>query len=326
MTDAGVFPRSVDPTTALDFYLQACSIEVDTAVGANVAATLAAGGVCPLTGERCLSAVTTKATLTLMFSCGMYDYSGEWMSTVDLPAKSGVSGIIYVVVPHIMGISVFSPPLDSHGNSVRGVEFCKRLLREYNFGVFDQIVSGDGSKSQSSTCAAVVSIPRAIPPASVVAPLATASATSRGGRPSPAPHHNGTTSSRIEAAAAAGSVLSAGSISNASDPRLVAAKGHSSGRQAGSGAASVLGPGEGSVLGGVGRSVTASGQRVEKVRRIGLAFRRISRAWMLLRAWSGLPIAAGDLAILQVCKRVCEITEPLRYILRLTQTGLRRIG
>jgi glutaminase len=64
------------------------------------------------------------------------------MSTVGLPAKSGVAGLVYVVVPHVMGLAVFSPPLDSHGNSVRGVEFCKRLLQVYPFGIFDQIVRG----------------------------------------------------------------------------------------------------------------------------------------------------------------------------------------
>jgi hypothetical protein len=142
MTDAGVFPKQAKPSEALDFYLQACSIEVDTSIAATIAGTLANGGVCPLTGVAALSPVTVKSTISLMFSCGMYDYSGTWMSEVGLPAKSGVAGLIYVVVPHVMGIAVFAPPLDSHGNSVRGVEFCKRLLQHYPFGIFDQIVAG----------------------------------------------------------------------------------------------------------------------------------------------------------------------------------------
>eukprot|EP01138_Halocafeteria_seosinensis_P013823 gb/GECG01014115.1/.p1 GENE.gb/GECG01014115.1/~~gb/GECG01014115.1/.p1 ORF type:complete len:1394 (+),score=186.92 gb/GECG01014115.1/:1-4182(+) len=142
MTNAGVFSHDSDPLQALDFYIQACSMEVNTRIAANLAATLATGGVSPLTGKRCFSPVTTKSCLTLMFSCGMYDYSGEWCTKIGLPAKSGVAGLVYVVIPHVLGMAVYSPPLDSHGNSVRGVEFCKRLLERYRFGIFDQIVSG----------------------------------------------------------------------------------------------------------------------------------------------------------------------------------------
>lgn len=74
MQDAGVFPKSVDPLEALDFYLQACSIEVNTSSAATIAATLANGGVCPLNGRRALNPTTVKSTISLMFSCGMYDY------------------------------------------------------------------------------------------------------------------------------------------------------------------------------------------------------------------------------------------------------------
>lgn len=76
MEDAKVFPEGVNPSEALDFYLQACSIEVDVKASATIAATLANGGVCPLNGKRVLNPATVKSTISLMFSCGMYDFSG----------------------------------------------------------------------------------------------------------------------------------------------------------------------------------------------------------------------------------------------------------
>ncbi len=81
----------------------------------------------------------------MMFSCGMYDYSGEWAFHVGLPAKSGVSGCLLVVIPNVMGLCLFSPPLDFRGNSVRGIEFCKRLAKMFNFHIFTQLV-GTGNK------------------------------------------------------------------------------------------------------------------------------------------------------------------------------------
>jgi len=71
----------------------------------------------------------------------MYDASGEWSVQVGLPAKSGVAGLIYVIIPNRAGIAIVSPPLDDHGNSFRGVEFCRRLLQSYPLGIFDQIIS-----------------------------------------------------------------------------------------------------------------------------------------------------------------------------------------
>jgi len=117
LPDCSTAPPTACSAEALDFYLQCCSIEVDTRVSATIAATFAAGGVCPLTGKQVLQPTTVKATTSLMLSCGMYDYSGTWMSTVGLPAKSGVAGLIYVVVPNVMGLAIFSPPLDSHGET-----------------------------------------------------------------------------------------------------------------------------------------------------------------------------------------------------------------
>jgi len=141
MEQHGVFPHDCNPDDVLDMYIQACAVEVDTHRASIMAATLANGGVCPTTDRTCLQPTTVKATLTLMFSCGMYDYSGHWMSYVGVPAKSGVAGLVYCVIPNVAGIAVWSPPLDSHGNSVRAVMFFERLLQQFNYGIFDKVVA-----------------------------------------------------------------------------------------------------------------------------------------------------------------------------------------
>lgn len=98
-----------------------CSLEADTDRLSIVAATLANNGVNPLTGDRVLSTITVRETLSIMNCCGMYDYSGEFAFKIGMPAKSGVGGGIIVVVPGIMGFCTYSPPLDGYGNSARGV-------------------------------------------------------------------------------------------------------------------------------------------------------------------------------------------------------------
>jgi glutaminase len=85
-----------------------------------MASTLAFGGVNPLTGERVVDERVARDVLSIMASCGMYDFSGEWLLRVGLPAKSGVSGGVLAVAPSQFGVAAFSPRLDSHGNSVRG--------------------------------------------------------------------------------------------------------------------------------------------------------------------------------------------------------------
>jgi glutaminase len=82
-----------------------------------------------------------------MLSCGLYDYSGEWAFRIGLPAKSGVSGVVLTVIPNVMGICTWSPRLDAHGNSVRGIEFCRRLVERFNFHVYDGLGVSASRKS-----------------------------------------------------------------------------------------------------------------------------------------------------------------------------------
>jgi glutaminase len=121
-----------DPTEALDLYFQQCSIAVDCRDLSVMAATLANGGINPLTSERAVRGELVESMLSVMTTCGMYDYAGEWVYAVGMPAKSGVAGGILAVLPGQLGIGVFSPRLDARGNSVRGVAVCKDISRDFN--------------------------------------------------------------------------------------------------------------------------------------------------------------------------------------------------
>uniref|UniRef100_A0A4W6BN54 glutaminase n=1 Tax=Lates calcarifer TaxID=8187 RepID=A0A4W6BN54_LATCA len=134
--------ESGDRNFAIGYYLKEkklCSIEVTCESASVMAATLANGGICPITGERVLSPEAVRNTLSLMHSCGMYDFSGQFAFHVGLPAKSGVAGGILLVVPNVMGIMCWSPPLDKLGNSVRGIQFCTDLVELFNFHNYDNL-------------------------------------------------------------------------------------------------------------------------------------------------------------------------------------------
>jgi glutaminase len=125
---AGVLDE--DPDQAVERYFAQCSVEMTACDLAVIAATLANNGVNPLTGRRAASPGTVRAVLSVMATCGMYDGAGEWLYTIGLPAKSGVSGGILAVVPGRLGLGFFSPPVDPQGNSVRGNLACRDIARE----------------------------------------------------------------------------------------------------------------------------------------------------------------------------------------------------
>ncbi|KAK5983024.1 No extended memory [Trichostrongylus colubriformis] len=139
-------PETTSLTDAIDFYFQLCSIEGNCESLSVMAATLANGGVCPITNEKCIDSNPCRDVLSLMYSCGMYDASGQFSFSVGLPAKSGVSGVMIVVVPNVMGIALWSPPLDKMGNSRRGVEFCKKLIAKFNFHNYDCLLHTTSNK------------------------------------------------------------------------------------------------------------------------------------------------------------------------------------
>ena len=100
-----------------------------------MAASIANGGVNPVTGDRAISHEHVESVLSVMSTCGMYDYAGSWLHRVGMPAKSGVSGGIIAVLPGQLGIGVYSPRLDTFGNSVRGVAACEALSREFGLHI-----------------------------------------------------------------------------------------------------------------------------------------------------------------------------------------------
>jgi glutaminase len=126
-----------DPTPVVQLYFQQCSISASCRDLGVMAATLANRGINPITGKQAIRGEYVESVLSVMGSCGMYDYAGEWIYKIGMPAKSGVAGGIIAVLPGQLGIGVFSPPLDAHGNSVRGIRVCDELSRSLDLHLFN---------------------------------------------------------------------------------------------------------------------------------------------------------------------------------------------
>jgi len=152
MRENGAYSENTTPndiSQGLDLYFQQCSVTITCEMGAIISGTLANGGICPTTNERVASINSVKDCLTLMYGSGMYDYSGQFAFEIGLPAKSGVSGCILLVIPNLMGICIWSPPLDDQGNSYKGIEFCKRLNDKMGLHIFHNIIKNKIDLSQS---------------------------------------------------------------------------------------------------------------------------------------------------------------------------------
>ena len=164
-----VYPESTDEfdfyiepsvVDALKIYFSICSLEMSALDVAMAAATLANGGVCPLTQDRVLNQITIKNCLPVTQMCGMYNGSGKFFQDIGVPAKSGVGGGIFLVVPQLMGICIFSPKLDVYGNSVRGIEMARKITSKYLVHAFDGFMTDDDrldprisiSKWKSNSC------------------------------------------------------------------------------------------------------------------------------------------------------------------------------
>src|SRR5512143_1884721 len=135
MLNFGIIDAAVDH--ALHQYFAQCSLKVHCQDLAMMAATLANMGINPVTKQHAFGLEYVKDVLAVMFTCGLYDYAGEWAYRVGLPAKSGVGGGIVAVVNRQLGIAVYSPRLDAKGNSVRGIAVCKELALHLGLHAFE---------------------------------------------------------------------------------------------------------------------------------------------------------------------------------------------
>ncbi|KAK9892944.1 hypothetical protein WA026_022815 [Henosepilachna vigintioctopunctata] len=131
------FPSNSKLSETLKFYFRCCSLNVSTSVLAAMGSSLANYGINPLTSEKIYKTSSVKNTLSLMYSCGMYDYSGQFAFEVGLPGKSGVSGAMVIAIPDVMGIGLWSPRLGKLGNSKRSIQFCRELVKTFPFHQYD---------------------------------------------------------------------------------------------------------------------------------------------------------------------------------------------
>jgi glutaminase len=145
MQSVGAFEPPVEEK--LEAYFSQCSAMVTARELSLMAATLANVGTNPATGVKVYSPLTVRRILSVMFTCGMYDFAGRWAVDVGLPAKSGVSGCVMAVVNRQIGIGLYSPRLDKYGNSVRAIAACRDLAEELGLHAFEFTNSGSSMLS-----------------------------------------------------------------------------------------------------------------------------------------------------------------------------------
>ena len=136
-----------DPDEVLDVYFRQCSLTVTSTDLARMAATLARGGLNPLTGRQVTTAEVVRRTLSVMTTCGMYDAAGDWVSAVGMPAKSGVGGGIAAVLPGQLGIGVYSPLLDDKGNAKKDLMPDYLHLSEAGYTLWAEAIVEDVKKA-----------------------------------------------------------------------------------------------------------------------------------------------------------------------------------
>jgi glutaminase len=142
-----------EPGAAVETYFRQCAVRVDTVDLAVMAATLATGGVNPVTGRRVVPEPVAVQVLAVMATCGMYDAAGDWLVRVGLPAKSGVSGGLAAASPGRFGIACYSPPLDATGSPVRAVAALREMSRRFGMHLMHTPAPGPDTVTACTTAA-----------------------------------------------------------------------------------------------------------------------------------------------------------------------------
>lgn len=126
-----------DVDMSLDLYTRQCSVGITASQLSACAATIAGGGLNPLTKEQVFDKSLAPKITTLISSVGFYQNTGDWLYTSGIPAKSGVGGGVLGVLPGVMGVAAFAPPLDVAGNSVKAQAAVKAIMQKLELGVFN---------------------------------------------------------------------------------------------------------------------------------------------------------------------------------------------
>jgi glutaminase len=143
MKGMGAYPTNTDPTDIANLLFQAQSVELNCEKLSVIAASFANLGVCPTTNEKILDNDELISLFSLMYNCGLNQYTGTWAFNVGIPASAGVSGACLIIIPNIMGIAIYSPLLNEWGIPPAALKFCENLTRRYRVNIFDQLVYRD---------------------------------------------------------------------------------------------------------------------------------------------------------------------------------------
>jgi glutaminase len=139
------YPQGTDPTDVANFYFQCMSLEMNARQLSVVAASLAAMGRCPLTGEQVLRPGILKPLLSVMYSCGLNQYSGKWQFHVGIPATASGSGTLMLIIPNVMGMVIYAPDMRGGDTVVsrRAEKLCELLVSRFRVNLFDHLVYGN---------------------------------------------------------------------------------------------------------------------------------------------------------------------------------------
>lgn len=140
-----------EPGAAVETYFRQCAVRVDTVDLGVMAATLATGGVNPVTGRMVVPEPVAVQVLSVMATCGMYDAAGDWLVRVGLPAKSGVSGGLAAASPGRFGLACYSPPLDRTGSPVRAVAALREMSRRFGMHLMHTPAPGPATVTACTT-------------------------------------------------------------------------------------------------------------------------------------------------------------------------------